>query len=115
MDYLIGMPISSSRVRSAMLWWLTQKTKEEELEVLKGTTSVAIWMRELDELRTELLKDVKWELVSSFKQISHSFCTENLKYDTSWQFDTTEYHQHDQEVREGFVTFLYLRWLCALQ
>jgi hypothetical protein len=35
------------------------ENKTEELEVLKGTTSVAIWMRELDELRTELLKDVK--------------------------------------------------------
>jgi DNA topoisomerase-2 len=59
MDYLIGMPIGSltSEKRDALV--VDAENKTEELEVLKGTTSVAIWMRELDELRTELLKDVK--------------------------------------------------------
>jgi hypothetical protein len=31
--------------------------KAEELEVLVNTTAVGMWMRELDELRTEPLKD----------------------------------------------------------
>jgi DNA topoisomerase-2 len=56
LDYLIQMPISSltSEKRDALV---ADVVKAEELEVLVNTTAVGMWMRELDELRTELLKD----------------------------------------------------------
>jgi hypothetical protein len=57
LDYLIQMPISSltSEKRDALV--ADAVVKAEELEVLVNTTAVGMWMRELDELRTELLKD----------------------------------------------------------
>jgi hypothetical protein len=56
LDYLIQMPISSltSEARRTVA---DAVVKAEELEVLVNTTAVGMWMRELDELRTELLKD----------------------------------------------------------
>jgi DNA topoisomerase-2 len=55
-DYLIQMPISSLTSERRDQLVADAASKAEALEAVRGTTPVAMWTRELDELRTELLK-----------------------------------------------------------